>query len=34
MLGAGINKAVVVLEVKGMCGVRVKGIVGPNANIN
>jgi len=30
----GINTAAVMLEVKEMSGVRVKGIVGPNANIN
>ena len=34
MLGAGINTAAFVSKVKGMFEVRVKGIVGPNANIN
>ena len=34
MLGAGINTAVVMLEVKEMSEVRMKGIVRPNANIN
>jgi hypothetical protein len=32
--GTGINTAMVMLEMKEMFGVGVKGIAGPNANIN
>ena len=34
MLGAGINTTAVMLEVNEMSEARVKGIVGPSANIN